>query len=165
MKTEQIRFENNKLELMVKRPSHFITLLLLSAASLCIIVPILYMLNLFTQRLEGIEIHSLTILITMIPIIFGIYLSRIFIWNFYGTEVYAFENDRIIRYFNYKYFKSEKREISTKQLEFKAEHSGFENERKSILIIQSGNNNFKSKIELKETELKQLIEELNQKYI
>lgn len=163
MKTEQIKFENNRLELAVKRPTHFVTIFLVSAATLCIIAPLIIFANLMFQSQEGFRIETMTVVLSLIPIIFGIYLLRIFIWNFYGKEIYSFENGKLVYWSDFKFFKTEKKDFKIRELNFSTEHSGFENERKSVLITESRKLKHKSKVELPEKEANQLIELLNQK--
>src|SRR5690554_2899791 len=93
MKTNQINFNDNRLELSVKRPSHFITIFMLTAASFCLLVPLIFFIYLLMQSVEGFPIRLLTIVFLLIPFVFGIYLLRLFLWNFYGKEVYVFEKN------------------------------------------------------------------------
>lgn len=163
MKTEQISFENDRLEIAVKRPTHFVTIFLISAATLCIIAPLIIIANLMFQLQEGFRIETMTVLLSLIPIVFGIYLLRIFIWNFFGKEVYNFENEKIEFWSDFKFFKTEKKSFKIKDLNFGTEHSGFENEKKSVLTIETKKLKHKSKVELPEKETNRLIELLNKK--
>lgn len=163
MKTEQIKFENNRLELAVKRPTHFVTIFLVSAATLCIIAPLIIFANLMFQSQKGFRIETMTVVLSLIPIVFGLFLLRMFIWNFYGKEVYSFENEKLEFWSDFKFFKTEKKSFKIKDVNFSTEHSGFENERKSVLIIETKKFKHKSKVELPEKEADHLIELLNQK--
>lgn len=161
MRTEQILYENNKLELSIKRPTHFVIIFLLSAASLCIIVPLVIFFNLLMQSEEGFRIQSFTIVLSLIPILFGLFLMKTFLLNFYGKEIYIFEETKIRFWTDYKFFKTEKLEFKIKKLKFNKEQSGFDKEEKAVLMIETDSMKHKSKVELNEQELNHLIEELN----
>lgn len=163
MKTEQIFFDGNKLELQVKKPSHFVVILLTSAASFCIIVPLVYFLVLLSESATGNGIQYMTIIFLLIPLLFGIYLSRLFLWNFFGREVYEFGKDKISFYRDFRYFKDSKKTFKYKDLKIKLEKSGYENEKKAILSFDTKEGRHKSMVELPENELEKLTELLNQK--
>jgi hypothetical protein len=163
MKTNQINFNDNRLELSVKRPSHFITIFMLTAASFCLLVPLIFFIYLLMQSVEGFPIRLLTIVFLLIPFVFGIYLLRLFLWNFYGKEVYVFEKNKFIYLTDYKYFKDAKKEVKFKSNGFRSESSGYEKEKKAVLTIETNGQKHKSAVELPENELNKLIELLNQK--
>lgn len=163
MKTGQIILNENKLELLVKKPSHFVTIFLLSAASLCFIIPFIYLINLLIQTGGGAQISNLTFFFSLVPIFFSLYLFKIFFWNLFGKEIYTFENDKISLYRDYKYFKESKKYFKTKGLKIRTEMSGYENEKKAVLIFENKESKYKSQVELPEKELIELKELLDQK--
>lgn len=163
MKTEQIKFENNRLELAVKKTDTFCNHLFGFGGHALYHCAADHFANLMFQSQEGFRIETMTVVLSLIPIVFGLFLLRMFIWNFFGKEVYNFENEKLEFWSDFKFFKTEKKSFKIRDLNFSTEHSGFENERKSVLITETKKFKHKSKVELPEKEADQLIELLNQK--
>ena len=163
MKTDQIIFKENKLELLVKRPSHFVTIFMLSSATFCVIFPVIIFINLLIESSEGFPIRLMTLVFLSIPFIFGIYLFRLFLWNFFGKEVYVFQNGKINFHTDFKYFKDSKKEIDCEDSGFGWVSSGYENEKKAVLTIKTSGKQHKSSVEIAEKDLIELTELLNKK--
>ncbi|MFV0539197.1 MAG: hypothetical protein ACK5M3_17800 [Dysgonomonas sp.] len=103
------------LELKVKRAPNIALYFLLSVAVIIFFVPPLALIFLIIPEGEGI---SFTFLIPWsIALFVSIYLFRLYLWNGYGKEVFIVGKRTIIHYYDYKFFKDNKREMDFKNLE------------------------------------------------
>lgn len=149
------------LELNVKRAPSIALYFLLSVAIIIFLIPLLALALLIIPDGEGVSFAFL--IPWSIALFVSIYLFRLYLWNRYGREVFIVGRQTLVHYYDYKFFKDNRRKIDFKDLDI------YFSSRKGVMVSVNENygklplssaiyfrldeNILESKIELRTTDI------------
>jgi hypothetical protein len=150
----QFNFENNKLNLKVKKSPLAVRVVMFFFAFAFFVFPVLgTIVGILTGGgmqfgyLVGIGIFSLM----------GFYLLRVSLWNTYGEETIEILADKIIYEANYGWFKDGKKEIAITAPKYSFKSVGYEEDNEGVLVISSGNAQLETVVKMKMAEIETLL--------
>ncbi|WET02148.1 hypothetical protein [Flavobacterium sp. YJ01] len=151
---QQYYYQNNILNLKVKRSPFLVRIVMFVLAFSFFILPICGAIfsvaigeGLHIGFFVGIGIFSL----------FGFYLIRVSLWNTYGEETIIFFENKIIYEANYGWFKDGKKETIISNPDFYVAPSGYEEDKEGVLVIASNDAKIESVVKMKIFQLEELI--------
>lgn len=119
MKTDNIGFGQPKnttiIEIKVTSPPRFVNVFFITFIVISSIIPIIIFLAAKSMQLP----IGLGFLISLVVFVASItYLVRLYLWNTYGKEYFLIENNTILFYNDYKYFKDNVVQIKFNKISF-----------------------------------------------
>ncbi|KAF2511549.1 hypothetical protein EYY60_08960 [Flavobacterium zhairuonense] len=154
---QQYHYQNNILNLKVKKSPFFVRVVMFLLAFSFFIFPLVGTIfgiasgsGLRIGYFIGIGIFSLI----------GFYMVRIALWNTYGEETIQILENKVIYEANYGWFKDGKKETIISNPNFYAASVGYEEDNEGVLIIASNDIKVESVVKMKMFQMEELIKVL-----
>lgn len=158
MDTKRYTFNNNILELYVKKSPLIGRGFLLFLAFVMVALPLLGMVLNF---IDGNAFHFGYLIGLGLFSLVGFYFVRLFLWNTYGKEVIEIGDSTVSYYVDYHYFKGNQQVIRYEGLSYSIVPIGFEEEQIGNLLITASEKDYiESGVNMDITELVVLVGEL-----
>ncbi|KAF2334022.1 MAG: hypothetical protein REI96_15105 [Flavobacterium nitrogenifigens] len=150
---KQYHYQNNILNLQVKKTPFLIRAILFLIAFMLFVFPVGG--TIFGIAL-GNGLHIGYFIGIGICFLIGFYTLRIALWNTYGNETIQILEDKVIYEANYGWFKDGKKEILISNPNFYAVPAGYEEDNEGVLIIGSDDAKVESVVKIKMIQLEEL---------
>lgn len=150
----QFNFQNNLLKLSVQKSPVIIRAILFLLAFISFFFPVLVMI---VSIASGNRFHISYLIGIGVFSLLGFYLLRIALWNTYGEEIILFSKNELLYEANYGWFKDAKKSIVLENIEYLILPIGYEEENKSILIIQNDQTKIECAVKMPKEQLEKLI--------
>ena len=152
---KQFNLINNTLTLKVKKSPLFVRSVMFLFSFLFFVAPVVGMG--FAISFGG-KFHIGYIIGLFLFCLLGFYLLRISLWNTYGKEVIVFNKSTISYEADYGWFKDGKKVINAEHLNYTMRIIGYEEDKKSGLIISNNDDTIESVVKMDNDELVELIQ-------
>lgn len=151
---QQHYYENNILNLKVKKSPFLVRIVMFALAFSLFIFPIF---GVIFSIIDGFGLHIGYFIAIGIFSLIGFYTLRVSLWNTYGEETIVFFENKIIYEANYGWFKDGKKETIISNLNFYAAPAGYEEDNEGVLVIASNDAKIESVVKIKMFQLEELI--------
>lgn len=109
----QISIKDKKLILSVKRPNRLVLFLSVLFTVLFCLLPFLILFSIAFSSDGETPFRFVQFIFISFPLLFGLFLLRITLWNFYGKEVYDLVNSEMEYYADYNWFKDSRQKLNS----------------------------------------------------
>ncbi|WP_347049506.1 hypothetical protein [Flavobacterium olei] len=156
---QQHSFQNNILNLKVKKSPYIVRLILFILAFAFFAFPIV---GTIFGIVLGSGLHIGYFISIGIFSLIGFYSLRIALWNTYGQETIQILENKVIYEVNYGWFNDGKKETLISNPSFESYPSGFVEDNQEVLIITEENLKVESAVKMPATQMQELLLKLRE---
>lgn len=109
---------------------------------------------------SGAEFHIKHLISLGVGGLIGFFLLRFTLWNIYGQEIFEFEEGQVSQIADYKWFKTNLKNLDIEGISFEILPVGYDEDGKGVLCLNNANHQIISSVKMPITELETLVKKL-----